>query len=188
METTHFHQFKEIPMPKLDALCIEASNLGEDFHKILQNCPQLKRLEIDNCVGELNWMNGDYPTLAFLRFIPAKCKSIEEISMFLELNANIRHFATSAEFLWKNRANFMSCNIELDELTINAYGFVEFESFWNFLNELYERGFCKKLEFYLRSIWHGNEMEHLATVTGLVKLYTVEAFTLSSFETLEEIF
>lgn len=112
--------------------------------------------------------------------------------MFLELNPNIQKFATTSTFIWENRHQILLANVKLNNLAIR----MDFETRDNagpmcdLLNVLYARGFYRKLEFYFFQILDQQEINQLAVLNGLVKLYVEScrnSVVLSPLKGLEEL-
>lgn len=171
----------------MEVLCVE--NGSNDLQDILNLCSKLKRLEIIHCGGgEYNWLNQRYPTLEYLKLDSSGNHSDEGITMFLELNSNIRKFATIDEVFWKNRSKLMANNVKLDELAIEVKNENNLEPLIDFLNKLHERGVYKKLQLYFCNEMNQNVFNELTAVKGLVKVKTIRGkYIISALTNLEEI-
>lgn len=170
---TDMISLKEIPIENLEVLCISGCELSYDFYEIIGRCTKLKRLEILNCKGKFSWLGQKYPALEHFKFDTQK-KLNERIPAFLELNPNIRTFATNLTFFWENRNKMMSANIKLDDLgiridTINN-GNLE-KSTSGLLNELYDRGFYRKLQLEIPYGINQEQMNRLGSLNALNKLF-----------------
>lgn len=172
---------------RLEVLCLVLCDLIEKDQDIIDQCVQLKRLEIEQCTGEYKWLHRKYPTLEYLKFIAYS--PIVGISMFLERNPNIRKFATNSRYFWSIRDLMLASNIKLDELAIiiDYTEDIPYVSIIHLLNELHERGFHKRLQLYI--YMNQERVDQIATVSGLVILCgNVESVVrLSALKNLEEI-
>lgn len=163
------------------------------FDTIIEHCTELRRLEMRKCVFDRNydWLSQRYPKLNYFGFVPKTyvfCRGfggdryagicnpynrIAKLATFLDMNPNIRKFATTNEALLDNRETLKSAsNIKLDELAIeiayNSYGY-HFEKLFGLLNELHECGFYQRLELNFSKDSQITSDE-LAMLNGLVKL------------------
>lgn len=209
-EQSKFHRLKEInithgayndtkmydlittkTLGKLEVLKMVHCYLDNTFHETIDQCTKLKRLEIDVCSTVYDWLDRKISTLEHFKIVPRN-RSMEDIPMFLELNPNIRKFATTVELLRENRDKFMSSNVKLNDLAICTHAFVD-DSLCNLLNALHERGFYKKLQLYTIEIQEQGQINQLVTIKGLVKLFVGDdckdaPFKLSSLKNLEELY
>lgn len=159
-------------------------------HEIFAQCPNLQTLHVQNCFTNFFWSVQKYPKLENFTYIPNLygSPSVENIVIFLELNTNIRKFATTAEFLWENRDKMKNANIKFDELIVFLSENVNTVSFCHLLNRLYGLKFYKKLK--LCSVTHQRMLNQLPTVNGLWKLHTPQLkhhVTLPSLKNVQEL-
>lgn len=136
----------------------------------MEKCVKLKFLDInaiEDHDDEIDWPNRNYPTLECLKLSSFKYKRNNNIVMFLEINPNIRKFIISDDILLKHQALMLNAKIGLDVLSVTLSNC--WKEILDLLNELYMRGFYKKLHLnfeYL--IKHPEIFNHLAKFDGLV--------------------
>lgn len=168
---------------KVDTVEMRNWENATDFDEVfLKHCVNLKCLCIfdvlgDNLMGNGNkWLQRHYPTLERLILLDDfefdhEGNEIHELKTFFAINSNVRTFATTLQFLWKNRFWLRNSNIHLDRLDIEGIGFEKLDSLFDFVNELHGQGFYKRLHFYGKIIDDDTFMLRVATVHGLEKLY-----------------
>lgn len=187
---TNVNRLKEISMNELENLCISECNSITNFHGLIERCQKLKRLSVEHCSGEYNWLNQKYPTLEYLKFESDFSRSIP---MFLKLNPNIRKFATNTALLWKNQHNMMAAEIKLDDLAVWMFELNgdKLKPMCDTLNKLHERGFYKKLQLYFFKVLNQNVLDQLINLNGLVKISIdwdkLIKFNVSALKSLEEL-
>lgn len=165
------------------------------FREIIGHCSNLRQLRVTRCTTDLNWLNQKCATLDSFEYIPTcgQTESIGKILMFLEQNPNIQKFAVDADFMWTNRDIIKNASgIQLDSLAVQLFfrSQFEFAAFYGLLNELYARGFYRRLQIYICGITNQKMIDQLATVNGLVKLSMEQInlnVTLSALSKLEEL-
>lgn len=156
-----------------------------DFYDIfLQFCKKLKRLYIQNDLGDIvkrsqnPWLLRNYPMLEHLELTPRYSYEIAELGEFFKINCNICSFSISSHCLWINRQQFFESEIKLDLLEVKHFhsGFyfyqverISIESICVVLKQLYEQGFYKKMHFYVKDMYEGDCIQ-LRTIQGLEKL------------------
>ncbi|XP_031623105.1 uncharacterized protein LOC116340646 [Contarinia nasturtii] len=131
----------------------------DDLHEcLLQHCVNLKSLFVYMTTFSKNhkWLRQTYPTIEFFELRPLELLlreklhiNMTQVLQFLEKNPNIRRFTVYSEHLIecvkskvKSKSLFKR-NIQLDELTIKYCGNSEIPT--TLLNQLYERGFYKRI-------------------------------------------
>ncbi|XP_055303136.1 uncharacterized protein LOC129568838 isoform X1 [Sitodiplosis mosellana] len=152
------------------------------YESCLKNCANLKRLYV-SCsnedivqASENDWLLTEYSKLEHLGLIPRRRLrfNMNELSRFFELNPKVRSFSTSYRFLWEHQVEFAEKTIQLDALDVivhQKFGMiVHIESIFKLLNELYDRGFYKKLHLRVPEI---NEQytNRMVSLQGLEKLF-----------------
>lgn len=165
-----------------------------NVNELIANCPNLRRLELNECVTDLNWLDGKCPMLEYFKFQPRDMETIEKIPVFLKHNPNICKFATTANlFCWAAR-DFMenADDIKLDEFAIrfDYYTTVGFGPFCELLNALYERGVYKRLQMYVWGESLQEMIDQLAKVNGFTKLFICpqRLVTIPTLKSLEELY
>lgn len=159
---------------------------GNIFENFLKLCTQMTHLYVQHPqLGTLrndaiySWLLQRYPSVKHLELIP-RFYRINELCSFFQMNPNVRSFSTSTSCLWANKDELLKSSIELDNLQVNYFynGSEEnVRSVCSLLNELYERGFYKKLQFNFDNDNFNqdiNGVEHVFTLCGLEKLYISE--------------
>lgn len=114
---------------------------------------------------------------------------IYNLSRFFELNPQLGSFCTSSQCLWINRNELMQINIKLDELEIkhfypdHYYRFPGIPCYMkdicDILNQLYDRGFYKKLHFFILEL-DETINQQFSSLKGLEKL-TISNLTQTNF-------
>lgn len=164
-------RLKEVSLGKLEVLNILNCDLGSNFLEVIDQCVKLKSLEMMDCEGGLNSTDHKYPALEYLKFDENAFQSVG-IPEFLELNPNIRKFATSVTFLWEHQNKLTSSNIKLDHLAIRMnVPTIHFQLMFDLLNKLHERDFYQKLQWYIYGIPTQETIDQLATLNGLDKVF-----------------
>lgn len=156
-------------LPQLEYLQLDfCSDNGDIYELILKNCENLKQLYVESFSRDWNWLPHEYPKLEHLLLFPHSIR-LEELSSFFALNPNIQRFSTGASFFWEHSDIFRDSNIKLDMLELKEDGFLRdgFPSVMEFLNQLYEREFYKRLFI---SIEHLHDIAILASAKGLESL------------------
>lgn len=194
---TCVNRLNEISLNGIEDLRVWNSDLGHSFHEIINKYVKLRRLEIMlYCEGEWNWFRySRCPTLEYLKI---SIDSVEDITTFLELNPNIRKFATKLNVMYKNRDAMISTrNVKLDDLAILLHTpddeklVPDEDATYELLYELYKRGFYKRLHLYVWEAINQEQIIRLSGVNGLVKLFInrlTEPLALSPLKNIEEIF
>lgn len=212
-----FHQLKEIDLfsvdlnvnwecykellCKLQSLRIKHHVIKNLYENIPIFCTNLKRLcvardanDLKLNEGETDWLLQKYPALEHFELSIHTDRPIDELNTFLELNMNIRKFATTAECLWQNQHLISCCNAKLEELAI-WFGHdekVELIPICGLLNKLHERGFYQRLLlYYFPNEFDQHAADQWASVNSLTKLYAeyaAENIDLSVLKSLKEIF
>lgn len=175
-------------LDKLEILRLFESDLHINVSDMIDHCANLTILDLQRCELDYNWLSRKYPTLEYLLFIPKDHTAIiEEFATFLELNPNIRKLGTSGPFLWKNRDSMKNAsNIKLVELMVCVtVSHPQFGPFRDLLDDLYERGFYRRLKLKTSDKFKPEQIH----VKGLVKLssHFCGKLAVSSFKSLEEL-
>lgn len=143
----------------------------------------LKRLAFDTresrstLIGSDNeWLLQNYPKLEHFEVNARNGQRIDELKNFFELNPNVQSFSTTADFLWKNRHSILdiSTNFTFQELAIKLDRASSMDSpkeFTNFLNDLHNRQFFKRLKVYYPNGFGKEVIEGVDPLNVLVKLY-----------------
>lgn len=162
------------------------------YNSILKKCLKLKHLRLSSSRSKYIFDNDDnewllhrYPLLEHVEFyITADykdCGEIEELTMFFELNPNIRVFAATNRFLTDNRKCFSELNVYNRFDRLDVYNHTENEgsiyALCAMLNQLYNQGFYKQIHMHCDDetlITNQRELNELTSIKGMHKL---ELFT-----------
>lgn len=165
-------------LSKIEVLQLRQCTLLGDFHEnLLKYCKNLKRLYIQDDLGDIIdengnlWLLRQYPTLEFLQLTLRYPFRILELSAFLERNSNVRSFSTSSRCLWENRHELLECKATIDLLEIqmldNFYRqLIDIRLICELLNQLYDRGFYQRLHLSVKRV-DQKCSEQLKSVFGL---------------------
>lgn len=174
-------------LPNIEVIQLEECVIEMDFMTFLRLCTNIKSLSICNCEFEsddYNWMRQKYPTLERFHFTPEEYfVQNDELTIFLELNPNIKRLSIAADCLWTNSNSFMVSNVHLDYLVVDFRDnsrcakklFNEMTHFSEILFELQARGFYKSL--HIRVIYMEDEQCE-EFITTLSSLETMEKLTI----------
>ncbi|XP_031634390.1 uncharacterized protein LOC116347800 [Contarinia nasturtii] len=161
----------------------------EMFDDLLDLCTNVKHLSFK--IGnhdKVQSMRHIHPKLEHIQFLPFTTINIPAQKTFIELNTTIKQISIHSDLLWMNRTLFKNLSHKIDTLAIDYFEHekIEFDLFCRFLNELYESGFYKKLHF-IKSIRIQEDIDQLASVKGLVKLYVRNYAHVGALKNLEEL-
>lgn len=172
-----FHNIKPF-LSSVDMIFINVGHNFESIKNVFQLCTNLKYLQITDrslqYIGD-ELMSCNFPSLD--RFVfrcwSASSMNIPKLQSFFELNPTIRRFATYGNFLVKNANWIKESTIQLDVLD------VEFalerntiiEQACGLLNILFEKGFFKQLNLFLSIGCNQANMNAIASLNGLDKIY-----------------
>lgn len=147
LDETTAQRMKET-LAKVRELYLNTCKIEGDLDtSVLIFCSNLKHLYFDCFHSSKAWLQRKYPSLEVFHF--AFGSRIEEIIPFLKLNPNIRDiYYRNLNRMFKNRELMFESNIKLDMLStrIPISDSARLNSFVQFLNELHDRGFYKRLE------------------------------------------
>lgn len=176
---------KEI-LPQIEAVKLVQFVLNGDLHEcILKFCKNIKEIDVAddnrrivNTNGN-KWLNQVYPSLEKFHLKTTFGYEINELSSFLRRNSSIQMFLITADTLIKNGYELLKSGVKLDLLKVHegyAGYYMELQSLHNLFNQLYERGFYKRLHFNDSYRWHSNQndLDMLASFRG------IESLTLNS--------
>lgn len=167
-------------LSKIEVLEINHCTIYGDFYeKFLKLCPNVNRLYMrysDSSSDILNlWLTQMYPKLEHLEWLKLEDETeIDLLPTFFKQNSNIRHFATTATFLWNQRDSFNMMDIDLDDLAIDMnFSTISYvDSVLNTLFELQQRSFYKRLHLYGMGLQINQQIiQQLAQLESLVKIY-----------------
>lgn len=138
---------------------VECPNREEFFDFFLQHCSNVKSLSVQRSgkirnnviiVGCNNdWMLRTHPTLKYFELLDAYELRNNELLTFFQKNPQVRTFSTDSYSLCENRNTFLTGDIQLDRLAIEFTTESMAAETIDLLNELYERGFFKRLHVYV---------------------------------------
>lgn len=160
---------------KVEDLTISECSFKITNYATITRCSKLRRLSVEKCDSDCNWLIGKCQTLEYFKFIPYQneIESIHKVTKFLEQNPNIRKFGTNADYLCASRELIENANgIKFDDLAICFCGDtdIDFLAFCTILTELYERGIYQRLQLYHWGKMSQHILNLLASIDGLVKL------------------
>lgn len=153
------------------------------YELLLEICKNLKRFSLSTNFKTMDkkWLQRNYPKLEHIELMPDDDFKTTEIITFLEINPKIQSFCTDARWLWENRTKLLQMNVNLEELKIKLldHGIgrepdLKWREFFEFLNQLYDRGFYKKFHFYYDFPLKKSLSQQLPSVKGLEKLTIFE--------------
>lgn len=180
-------------MRKVEIVQIRNCSIEGDFYEsLLKYCGNLKELYVQDAdvgrrrtpygqVKDNKWLLHTYPSLEHLEIIPQQMYRIPEFVTFFERNQSVRSFSISSTCLWDNMNTFLKVNVNLDTLKVKLFPSTSFDfdgdenrlsdmrSICNLVNQLYERGFYKRLHFYVLSV-DRKCSDLLVSLPGLEKL------------------
>lgn len=183
--------FKRI-LPQLERLHIGIWELEGDVHDlILKFCSNLRYLLIYQIhsyriISKGNgWLNRKYPTMEHVLLHDyfghrGMADEFLELKIFFELNENIQRFSTTFHFLQVNRNSFLNSNIKLKQLDILVdwhFEYIRLDDICRLLNDLHQQGFYQRLFLSASSIYEQEELNQIALIRGLKKLYLVDVST-----------
>lgn len=183
-------------LAKVETISIWICAIDGDFYeKCLKFCRNLKRFSIRYCdivcsqmledgavSTQYPWLTQKYPKLQHLELIPFRKLQIDELSTFFERNLNVRSFSTSGHCLWVNRNELLKSAVQLETLEIrmievkmallDEFGVAEsrMHAICELIKKLHDRGFYRRLHFYINDDEEITNIDPLATVKGLEKL------------------
>lgn len=149
---------------KIEIIEIHNCTVDSYLDDTLNHCGNLKRLYVVNVQPRFNymtvehWLNKRHPTLDHLEWIPhaiftSTAKTLEH---FFELNPNVRSFSTNYEMLSSmlllkspiqlNVLEVKPCQTSDQQMGLSA------QTVFGVINQLYERGFFKRLHLHLQNI------------------------------------
>lgn len=151
----------------------------------------LKRFDVQRMNPEFfsnkpNWLDHKYSTIERLELeeMGDPEPMIEELTAFLEINPNIKHFAIDVAYIWKHRQFLMASKIQLDCLIIIeedncSYGYKTIvpKEVAETLKELHERTFFKTFHFRVQRNGLGKSKTQ-DWIDSLSPLDTLEALTI----------
>ncbi|XP_031639406.1 uncharacterized protein LOC116351446 [Contarinia nasturtii] len=190
------HNFiKNIFHPQIETIQSQNVRISGDFHELaLKFCTNLKRLYLQRTSFDdhhYTWLLNDYPNLLHLEITPIVPFHANGLNNFFTRNANVQRFSTTPQMLWHNKDTFLNSTATLDTFEIKefeCYG-NNIESIWCLLNQLYKKGFYKRVFIYIKSI-DAHRCTQLASVDGLDLLciqWFSTGFNLSIFSNLKEL-
>ncbi|XP_031635735.1 uncharacterized protein LOC116348765 [Contarinia nasturtii] len=169
----------------------------ESRKTLLQCCTSLKYLSCPYIRGRMvgnenEWLLQTYPTLEHLEMVDMDHSdemSMPELKIFLELNPNVRRFSTFSTLPLKLMLqSLLGSKVKLDQLDIAVNCLLtEMVDCLDLLNRLYDEGVYKRLHFYARFIYNTDEINQIASVSGLEKLYLAVVMTSPSLPHLPEL-
>lgn len=172
---------------------------GSFYDTVLAHCPKLTHLYLQSSpngstiIGSDNdWLLRKYPALEHFSLTMFWEPKIDELKTFLEINPNIKTFSAVDKWFWANREVVLSANVQLNELSIfiTSEDWENFGSLWNLLNQLFERGFYKRLNLYY-NVYACNQtlFDQMAKLNGIRKLENKcsDKISLSAFSDVENI-
>lgn len=139
---------------------VECPNREEFYEFFLQHCSNVKSLSVQrlykiqnsaNIIGNDNdWMLRTYPTLKHFELIDVYELKQNELLTFFQQNPQVQTFSTDSYSFCANRNTFLSsAGIQLDQLAIEFTSESIAAETIDLLNELYDRGFFKRLHVYV---------------------------------------
>lgn len=138
---------------------VECPNREEFYQFFLLHCANVKSLSIQRSskirnaaviVGcDNDWMHRTYSELKHVELLDMYELRRDELTTFFRRNPQIRSFSTDSYSLYENRGTFLTADIQFDRLAIEFTTECIATETIQLLNELYERGFFKRLHVYV---------------------------------------
>lgn len=163
----------------------ECSIRKEFYTSFLIHCLELESLSVTKSnnfsetsaiIGTGNdWMKRTYPTLKHFELRNINILKENELHTFFYMNPNVRSFSIDSQSLVINKNIFLTIDAKLDKLAIEFDAKSNLQIIQNLLDEMYVRGFFKKLHFYcharngpvaVNSIFTPRVMESLEMLHG----------------------
>lgn len=143
------------------------------YKKLSGLCPNLKCLYVykrphPKAYFDHLWLHQVYPNLEQLElnFMPKE----DDLKEFFKMNPGVRGVYTAEfEYIWLNKDILLRSAIKLDLLEV-YYSYEETPEWIEFLNELHERGFYKRLYEHLYDFNWKRYNDKLPMLQGLEKL------------------
>ncbi|XP_055303332.1 uncharacterized protein LOC129568996 [Sitodiplosis mosellana] len=124
LQNTELKHFKHL-LPNIETIQIRNCTIDGDFHDILLNfCPKMKRLYLQDSHLGNKWLQQSYPMLEYLELNPIPALATpNELDHFFDQNPTVKICSTSAYSLWLNRHTILESKIKLDVLEVKIYGY-----------------------------------------------------------------
>lgn len=151
-------------------------NLYENFFKICQNLRSLSIFSTARDDYNDEWMYHEYQNLEYLELLDSKPNPwSRSLEIFFHKNKQLKHFKIMHGFLLTNRQAIIYSKMKLDVLSIQCDNCSDLDEICIVLNELYDTGFYKRLQFHALRVQRGAtiskaEIDKIATMKGLEKL------------------
>lgn len=189
-------------LSNIETVVIEQCKMNEKFYEqfpeVCQNLRHLyvERFQCNRNVVKRNgneWLLRSWPKLEHFGWTPTgDAQIIDELTIFFQLNSKLKSFSTDLRTLWTNRDAIMQSNVQLDELTVEVFGWQlpngDFAQ--HFLNEMYDCGFFKRLHLHATFFDEAHDFEQVALTKGLEALRCpnlIDGLLLSKFIGLKEL-
>lgn len=178
----HHVKYIERVLNKIESVHIVRGWIEVDLYEsLLKSCKKLKFIHLRlvrelGAPGHRSWLQQKYPKLQHLELIPVD--SIDLLHTFFEHNPNVRSFSMSLLCIYVFRDDFMRSNVKLDTFEVEYFSVdrhFALESVYDVVNKLHEKGFYKKLHFYMSNI-NQESSDQLISLKGL-ELLCVRNFT-----------
>lgn len=194
IKTLVFNERTELTETDIDSIkhtlrkleCIEVPIIHDDIHeKLLKFCSNLKCLLLINAVSENRWLLQKYPMLERV-VLPFYSQKVMELKIFLEQNPSIRYLEIHVNFLLQNKDLLMTTTATLDKLCIIIFDSDDSNAICKLLNELYARGFFKRLNINA-FILSQNCVDLLAKLPVVEKIFFVNTVANIVWPTLKQL-
>lgn len=143
---------------KVEHLFINSCTYDEDmFRTLIESCGNLKEITL---IGEFpsSWPDRHYPKYQTLSMDDSMDMNI--LIPHIQQNSSVRNLSIEPNHLLNHRNDILNSNIELDIFAV-YWSDNNIDDLIDLLNELYKKGFYKKLLVYL------NERQSIAQLIGL---------------------
>ena len=152
-------------------------------------CPKLKHLEIFRCDVDRFVPLQYYPALETLELQLWRGNiQFTNLKVFLETHSNLKYFECDFRLLWANQDSLCKSNLQLNVLTVHFHPIFYDKrkyAFFDFLQQLYARGFYKRLHLHFgRQTMYfdvDNLSDTFSTLPGLEKLITERDLNIDLF-------
>lgn len=170
----------KVRLNQIETMIFSKSLLPIDLYEnLLKFCPNLKIVCFDGIESNGNeWMCHKYPKLEQLTIYNQPDGNLgRNFRKFLQKNGHLQSFKTDHPILLKNSDALIESGIKLDILNVRyskAEQPKDFDKTCTLLNQLYDNGFYKRLEFIVSSppnVISQDQIDQIGALVGLEKIF-----------------
>lgn len=166
-------------------LVVSAELVADNFYdELFQYCPKVKQLVVrkvhcDVVVRPNNdWLSRHYPMLEHIFLDDYDTGGYgngwptPELLGFFVLNPNVRSFATTFHYLWKNRGWLNGSKLQFDQLCVEGDCYLEhgMARICGFIKLLHEQGMYKRLNIYCHYLDNAYDLDEVLALPALHSL------------------